>query len=1196
MRPTYTRTLQAGFGLSLFILIATSVASYISIKNLVNSSEEVNRTNTILQKLESVISLAKDAETGQRGYLLSGDTLFLEPYRGSYVNTMAALDTVQSLTKDNPTQQADVKELRTQIADRFTIMDRSINSKLVEVNQLVKGKVIMDSMRALVEKMENREQGLLRQRTESQNRFSAFTPVLIIIAGMIALFSTIFFYRKVNSNFKEKQILTDQLQEKDREISNRIDIIRSIADKIAKGEYKIRLNDAQSDGLGNLSGSLNRMAASLDHSFSLLSDKEWIQTGLATINDHMVGDKSISTLTQGVIDELANYSNSQVGAFYLLEDDSTLVLRNGHALMRNGRESSIKLGSTVVGQVAQTNKEILLTDISNDDFLISFATGDLRPRNIMVFPVTFEGQVRGVIELGTLGNYTERDLQFFRLIRENIGIAVNTAISRTRLQELLEETQAQSEELQAQHTELEALNVELEMQAEKLQASEEELKVQQEELTETNQELQERSRLLEEKNQLIIQRNSEIQQQAEELAQSTRYKSEFLANMSHELRTPLNSVLLLSRLLAENRQQNLTGEQVESANVIQSSGKSLLLLIDDIMDLSKIESGKMEVEYHSIELIEILNEVRSLFEPLTYEKKIDFQIRMAPGTPTTIETDKQRLGQILKNLLSNAIKFTSKGSVELDVAASATTPGFVSFSVRDTGIGIAPEKQRIIFEAFQQADGSTSRQYGGTGLGLSISRQLAILLRGDISLVSQPGTGSTFTLSIPMSKDTPSVVETITERVEKPIDIRANGKKTNEYIASHIPADVPDDRQNIVPGDKVMLIIEDDTAFANILLDFTRKKGYKGVVAVRGDQGIEMAITYIPVGILLDIQLPVKSGWEVIEELKKNKLTRHIPVHIMSSFQVKRESLVSGAVDFIEKPLAAEQMDTIFSRIEFYLKKASKKVLIIEDNSKHAQALSYFLGTNKILSVISETIESGLSSLQKKEVDCVILDMGVPDDKAYETLELMKIEKGLADIPVIIFTGKSLSRSEEMRIKKYADAIVVKTAHSYRRILDEVSLFLHLVEENKKDNGVPPARLKPLNEVLRNKTVMVADDDVRNIFSLTRVLEQHQLKVVPAMNGKEALEALKQNGQIDIILMDMMMPELDGYETISKIRESKRWKNLPIIAVTAKAMTGDREKCIEAGASDYISKPVDFDQLISLLRIWLYDSVSKKEN
>ncbi len=1196
MRPTYTRTLQAGFGFSLFILIATSVASYISIKNLVNSSEEVNRTNTILKKLESVISLAKDAETGQRGYLLTGDTLFLEPYKGSYVNTMAALDTVQRLTMDNPTQQADVKELRMQIADRFAIMDRSINSKLVEVNQLVKGKVIMDSMRALIETMENREQGLLRQRTESQNRFSAFTPALIIIAGMIALFSTIFFYRKVNSNFKEKQILTDQLQEKDREISNRIDIIRSIADKIAKGEYKIRLNDAQSDGLGNLSGSLNRMAASLDHSFSLLSDKEWIQTGLATINDRMVGDKSISTLTQGVIDELANYSNSQVGAFYLLEDDSTLVLKNGHALRRNGRESSLQLGSTVVGQVAQTNREILLTDISDDDFLISFATGDLRPRNIIVFPVTFEGQVRGVIELGTLGNYTERDLQFFRLIRENIGIAVNTAISRTRLQELLEETQAQSEELQAQHTELEALNVELEMQAEKLQASEEELKVQQEELTETNQELQERSRLLEEKNQLIIQRNSEIQQQAEDLAQSTRYKSEFLANMSHELRTPLNSVLLLSRLLAENRQQNLTGEQVESANVIQSSGKSLLLLIDDIMDLSKIESGKMEVEYHSIGLTEILDEVRSLFEPLTHEKKIDFQIRVAPGTPTTIETDKQRLGQILKNLLSNAIKFTSRGSVELDVAASATTPGFVSFSVRDTGIGIALEKQRIIFEAFQQADGSTSRQYGGTGLGLSISRQLAILLRGDISLVSQPGTGSTFTLSIPVSKDTPSVVEIITERVEKPIEIRANGKKTNEYIASRIPADVPDDRQSIVPGDKVMLIIEDDTAFANILLDFTRKKGYKGVVAVRGDQGIEMATTYIPVGILLDIQLPVKSGWEVIEELKKNKLTRHIPVHIMSSFQVKRESLVSGAVDFIEKPLAAEQMDTIFSRIEFYLKKASKKVLIIEDNSKHAQALSYFLGTNKILSVISDTIESGLSSLQKKEVDCVILDMGVPDDKAYETLELMKIEKGLADIPVIIFTGKSLSRSEEMRIKKYADAIVVKTAHSYRRILDEVSLFLHLVEENKKDNGVPPARLKPLNEVLRNKTVMVADDDVRNIFSLTRVLEQHQLKVVPAMNGKEALEALKQNGQIDIILMDMMMPELDGYETISKIRESKRWKNLPIIAVTAKAMTGDREKCIEAGASDYISKPVDFDQLISLLRIWLYDSVSKKEN
>jgi CheY-like chemotaxis protein/anti-sigma regulatory factor (Ser/Thr protein kinase) len=567
-----------------------------------------------------------------------------------------------------------------------------------------------------------------------------------------------------------------------------------------------------------------------------------------------------------------------------------------------------------------------------------------------------------------------------------------------------------------------------------------------------------------------------------------------------------------------------------------------------------------------------------------------------------IETDKLRLEQIIKNLASNAIKFTNDGAVEVTILNSQARRDYLDIKVSDTGIGIPPEKQQLIFEAFQQADGSTRRKYGGTGLGLSISRQLAVLLKGDITLESESGKGSVFTLSIPKNKQAADEAEArqheVKEEEEETIQEIAAPPvpSSGEYIALQIPEDIPDDRNSLNENDKIILIIEDDTAFANALLEFTRKKGYKGLIAVRGDHGIELAKQYRPVGILLDIQLPVRSGWEVMAELKSDKLTRHIPVHIMSSFEVKKQSLLSGAIDFINKPMAFEHMDTIFRKIEFYLQKDSKKVLIIEDNSKHAEALSYFLGTHQINSVISNQVANGLESLQSNQVDCVILDMGIPDIKAYETLEALKISKGLENVPVIIFTGKSLSRSEEMRIKKYADSIVVKTAHSYRRILDEVSLFLHLMEENKqKDAGLKTGKSQPLAEVLQAKRVLIADDDVRNIFSLTRALEQHQMQVVAAIDGKEALSTLEKNPEIDIILMDMMMPEMDGYETITRIRKHPKWKNIPIIAVTAKAMTGDREKCIQAGASDYISKPVDLDQLISLLRIWLYDSSAKKD-
>jgi len=1178
-------------------LIASSIASFVSIKNLINSSGQVNHTNLVLQKLENAISFAKDAETGQRGFLLSGDSVFLEPYYGAAGKVMAEIDSVKAMTSDNAAQQKDADQLKVILKERFDILELSIRRRLLDPNQLLAGKQIMDKARQLVIRMQKNEQQLLQKRTESQDRFSSFTPVLIIIAAMISLFTTFYFYRKVNENFQAKTALASALEEKDREITNRIDIIQDIAARISKGDYKIRLNNQETDGLGSLAASLNSMAISLDDSFTLLSDKQWLQTGANELNDVMAGEKDIVQLTSDVINQLAEYTGSQVGAVYLLENNNTLVLKGGYAYKLEQGQAPVRLGEGVVGQAGAGHKAIVTNDIPAGDFIVSFGTGNVKPASIVAFPVRMENNLKAVIELGSLQPYTPLQVTFLNLVAENIGIAINTAQSRAKLQELLEETQAQSEELQAQHSELENLNTELEAQAEKLQASEEELKVQQEELTETNHELQERSHLLEEKNQLVLHRNLEIQKKSEELSLSVKYKSEFLANMSHELRTPLNSILLLSRLLSENNDSNLSNEQVEFARVIQSSGNNLLLLIDDILDLSKIESGKMELEYETVTIDELAHDMQTLFEPMAKEKNIRFVVNKQQGVPSTIETDKLRLEQIIKNLASNAVKFTTEGSVELIFAPAPSHEGFIHISVKDTGIGIQEEKQRMIFEAFQQADGSTRRKYGGTGLGLSISRQLAQLLQGEIMLTSEPGKGSTFTLSIPVTRD---IILPLQEKEEETETSYEPEKKetVNEpspvYVATHIPPDIPDDREHIQTTDKVMLIVEDDAGFAHALLDFTRKKGYKAVVSVRGDQALELARRFNPAGILLDIQLPIKSGWEVMEELKSHRDTRHIPVHIMSSFEVKKQSISSGAIDFINKPMAFEQMDSVFKKIEFFLQKDSRKVLIIEDNSRHAEALSYFLDTHRINSVISGNVETGLDTLQNKEVDCLILDMGIPDDKSYEALEALKINKGLEHIPVIIFTGKSLSRNEEMRIKKYADTIVVKTAHSYRRILDEVSLFLHIVEENTRNENIPGAKAKPLAEVLKNKVVLVADDDVRNIFSLSRVLEQHQMTVITAMNGKEALQVLQEKPGVDIVLMDMMMPELDGYEAIAGIRANSRWKDLPVIAVTAKAMTGDREKCIKAGASDYISKPVDMDQLISLLRIWLYDTTARK--
>lgn len=1197
MSKNFKRNLLAGFGASLLILVISSAASFISIQNLLNSAGLVNHTNTVILEMDGINAAILDAETGQRGYLLAGEDEFLQPYIDAKARTLDAYAKVKQLTIDNPAQQKSLEELGRLIEQRFTYLQVNIearrDNKELKPESLRKGRDIMQQIRSIIKLMESRERDLLTERTSSMNQFASFTPVLIIVAAMIALLITVLFYVRVRNDFEDRLQLQQALQRKDEETTNRINIIKSIADKISQGSYETRVNDSQSDSLGSVAGSLNKMAQSLQYSFGLLSDKEWMQTGIAKLNDVMIGEKNLETLTRHIIDFLATYSNSHAGVLYITERDSLYAVA-GYAYAPDKNREKFKMGEGLIGQAVVAGKVLQLKEIPAESIYISFATGQAKPRHIVAVPI-FDGYtVKGGIELASLDKFTEREIEFLQNSAHNIGIAITTAQNRKKLQELLEETQAQAEELTAQHSELENLNSELEVQAEKLQASEEELKVQQEELKEANQELEERSRLLEEKNQLIIERNTEIQAKADQLMQSARYKSEFLANMSHELRTPLNSILLLSRLLTENQDKNLSTDQVEYARVIQSSGNGLLSLIDEILDLSKIEAGKMQLEYQSVSLQEVAQDMKALFTPVAQEKNIELRTQLKDGVPDFIETDKLRLEQIIRNLLSNATKFTANGYVSFEIEKDADDPRYIRFIVRDTGIGIPQDKQQLIFEAFQQADGSTRRRFGGTGLGLSISRNLARLLGGEITLRSEVDQGSEFAVTIPVKKIVGNRAlpepEKIAVETPKP---QQNAKSTvsEKYVSTTIPESIPDDRKNVKPGDKVMLIIEDDINFAKSLLDYTRKRGYKGIVAVRGDEGIMLAKQFSPHGVLLDIQLPVKSGWEVMEELKGDIQTRHIPVHIMSSHEVKSESLTKGAVDFINKPVAFEKLQEIFKKIEYVLTHHPKKVLIVEENARHAKALAYFLETFDVNIEINGGVNDAIKSLQSADVDCVILDMGIPDQKSYDTLEEVKKTPGLENLPIIIFTGKSLSQAEELRIKQYADSIVVKTAHSYKRILDEVSLFLHLME--KHDTPQPSngkyAKLGAMDEVLHNKTVLIADDDMRNIFSLTKALEKYKMKVLAAVDGKDALKQLSNNPEIDIVLMDMMMPEMDGYESTALIRKDPRFKYLPVIAVTAKAMVGDRIKCINAGASDYITKPVDVDQLISLLRVWLYE-------
>ncbi|HKQ30833.1 MAG TPA: response regulator, partial [Burkholderiales bacterium] len=874
--------------------------------------------------------------------------------------------------------------------------------------------------------------------------------------------------------------------------------------------------------------------------------------------------------------------DAQQGVVYQMDssgDGPCLKLLASYAHRpRSAGGEKLHLGDGLIGQCARERQRILVTDIPSESIRIAAGLITMQPRNVIVLPVLFEGQVKAIIELASLREFTASHLAFLEQLTGIIGIVLNTIEATMQTEGLLKQSQQLATELQTQQRELQQTNEELAQKAQLLATQNAEV---------------------ERKNQEIDQARKAVEEKAAELALTSRYKSEFLANMSHELRTPLNSILILGQQLSENSDANLSPRQVEFAKTIHAAGTDLLNLISDILDLSKIESGTVTVECEDLPFPNLKEMVERGFRHEAEARKLSFTTEFDPNLGRAIYTDPKRLLQVLKNLLSNAFKFTEHGGVHLkaSVAPGGWSPGHpildqanavVEITVTDTGIGIPQEKQRIIFEAFQQADAGTARKYGGTGLGLAISRELAQLLGGEIRLNSVPGVGSTFTLYLPLEY-VGSVGRRTIDQPATPSSTKSDTPFQPILIPATRPEEIPDDRESLAPGDDVLLIIEDDPHYARVLLDMAHGHGFKGLVAMRGADGLALARKHLPTAISLDVFLPDMLGWSVLSQLKQDPATRHIPVQITTVEEQRSHGLSRGAFSYLNKPATAELLEESLDKIREFAQPRKRRLLVIEDSPAEQMSIDELLGHDDVEIVAVGTGAEGLHELHESSYDCVVLDLRLPDMSGFELLTEVQRDPKLRDIPIVVFTGRDLSPDEEANLRSMAKGIVLKGAQSPERLLDETALFLHRVIGNMPESKQRMLeKLNDSDEALAGKKVLVVDDDVRNIFALSSVLERHKMNVISATNGEDAIKLMEKNEDLSLVLMDIMMPEMDGYETMRRVREKQAFRLMPIIALTAKAMKGDREKCLEAGASDYIAKPVNNQQLLSLLRMWLH--------
>ncbi|WP_460043981.1 response regulator [Pseudomonas sp. S2_H01] len=1148
----FRKLLSRNVSLPLAVGVLSGAFFVVLISYLLSVIQWVEHTDRVINNINRSLKLSVDMETGMRGFLLTGDERFLDPYEVAKPSIIAELKGLEDLVADNPDQVdrfkrlAAMQETWNQFAQEMITLRRTNGDYATPILNR-RGKRLADEIREQYEQATNIEHQLrLTRNTDVTHTtvisVSLYIVFILIVSGILA--------------WVGRRDMTT-----------------------LSSTYTANLKAQQEDA-------------------DRLAHVAWLRNGQSELAEQVIGQLTLNLLGRNVLQFFAQYLGAVVAAVYVRQEHGGLVRVASYGFSRQQelQEQSIYNGEGVVGKAAEQDQIIRLDDVPQDYFKVSSGLGDGSPRSVVVVPTSNDDQVNGVIELGFLRELTARDLEFLELVAENVGTSIEAARYRQRLQEVLAETQQLNEELQVQQEELRTANEELEEQSRILKESQAHLETQQAELEQTNEQLAEQGKALAEQRDALDRNNEELsvaqvelEARADELQRSSKYKSEFLANMSHELRTPLNSSLILAKLLAENPQENLTEEQVKFAESIYSAGNDLLNLINDILDISKVEAGKLDMRPENSSVSRLVDGLRMTFEPLAADKQLQFSVEVQPGAPVSLYTDRQRLEQILKNLLSNAVKFTEAGAVSLTVSRQ---PGEgIAFTVRDSGIGIAEDQQESIFEAFRQADGTTNRRYGGTGLGLSISRDLAKLLGGSISVTSAPGQGSIFTLVLPE------------EYVEHPLNPHVDTPPAAVQAApkpapvAPVPAPVPvsqpiprfaDDREKAPFNKRCILVIEDEVRFAHILYDLAHELGYNCLVAHGADEGFDLASSFLPDAILLDMRLPDHSGLTVLQRLKEMPSTRHIPVHVISVEDRQEAALQMGAIGYAVKPTTREELKDVFARLEAKLTQKVKRVLLVEDDALQRDSIARLIGDDDVEITAVGFAQDALELLRDNAYDCMIIDLKLPDMLGNDLLKRMSTDEICAFPPVIVYTGRNLTRDEETELLKYSRTIIIKGARSPERLLDEVTLFLHKVESqlsNERQKMLKTARSR--DRVFEGRKILVVDDDVRNIFALTSALEHKGAIVEVGRNGLEAIEKLNTVDDIDLVLMDVMMPEMDGYEATAEIRKDPRWRKLPIIAVTAKAMKDDQDRCMQAGSNDYLAKPIDLDRLFSLIRVWL---------
>lgn len=1196
-----------GFGIIILIMLAVIGNTYI---NFVKESEAVKwnvHTYKVIQESDCLLMSLLDMETGARGYVITGNESFLEPFNKGNSSYENHYDKLKQLTEDNSEQQQRLYNINNKykewvewekniiIAKRKEVSSGKLKLEdLIAIVQSGYGKNMMDELRSILGDINNEEERLLQNRNADLIKMEKETRVIMLTGGALATIAAI-----IIASLSIRMIV------------NPVKVVTNTFREIAEGEVNLeaRLMSNSEDEIGKMARYFNIFMTKLKELISENRNQSWLTTGRAELNEEMRGVREINTLSSRIITYICRYLNMQIGRFYVKTDSNTFKVFGSYSYNSSeGSPDEFNIGEGLVGQATLEDKIVLVQDVPADYMKIISGLGEAVPKNILIAPCMYHEEIECIIELGSFNQFTDVQLKFIEQVSENIATSINLTKAQTKMEVLLNKTLVQAEELQVQQEELRQNNEELEEQAKILKQSEMNLQTQQEELRVSNEELEEQTKKLEqqkrdisENNKLLRKANHEIEGKAKELEIANKYKSEFLANMSHELRTPLNSIIVLSQLL-ENKKANepLTEKQLEYSKTIHSSGKNLLRLIDDILDLSKVESGKIDINFDQVNLAELAENTKSLFTPIILQKNIDFKIEIEDGLPEKIISDEQRLQQIINNLLSNAFKFTETGYVKMNICRpkeediknykiEENVNKLISIEIIDTGIGIPADKQTLIFEAFKQVDGTISRKYGGTGLGLSISRELARLLGGNIYLKSEEGKGSKFTLVF-LDNDNMEQVKLNKEEYSS-IDKNYHDNLEEKIISENDINEFTKDEhyESKKEDEKLLLIIEDDEQFSTLLSELAYKKNYKVLIEKNSDEAIKLAVKYKPYAILLDIGLANNSGVRVVDKLQNLEYTKNIPIHIISWKEDKNSyDKMKNLVWHIKKPYNLEELYNLFDKIETSLSNDSKKLLIVDEDKSQSNMIYNNLNERGFKIT---TLESGLDAyklLKDEQFDCMILDLNLKDMNGIDLVNKLK-EENLVNFPILIYTEGNITQEEEDKLNKYTESIIIKGNNSIDRLLDEVSLFFHSVDSNIDNKNFKNIKFSEEKEnLLNNKNILIVDDDMRNVFSLTSALEEKGMNVVVGRNGSEGIKKLYEKNNIDLILMDVMMPEMDGYTAMKEIRKEKQFDNIPIIAITAKSMKEDRQKCIEAGSNDYLTKPVDINKLISLLKVWLY--------